>query len=379
VFTFVEVEKSLHHTPYTSAKSVPMEQQHYQQVAPTVPPREEEGAVAPAPAYDSWEDKKYFDEYGKLDIHCDMLHDISRMQSYYNAITQNPQDFKDKVILDVGCGSGVLSCWCAKAGAKKVYAVEASPIADQAELVVLRNGLSNVVQVIQGKIENITLPEKVDVIISEWMGSFLLFESMLETVLFARDRWLKKNGKLYPAFARLYVAPISIDNYWNKKVNFLKDVYGIDMSPLVPFAKKELTTWGIRGRRVKADSVLGESQLIKEVDVYTVQPADLSKTTAVFNFKCNRKANFHGFVSWFEVIFPVGSGGEPVVLSTAPDKLKTHWRHDQFLMEQEIPVDEGTQIAGCLRMLQNVYWKRHFDFEFSFSIGNLELHKLFST
>ena len=67
--------------------------------------------------------------------------------------------------------------------------------------------MSHVVTVIQGTMESIDLPEKVDIIISEWMGYFLLRESMLDTVLHARDRFLKPGGALYPSHARLYMAP----------------------------------------------------------------------------------------------------------------------------------------------------------------------------
>jgi len=48
-----------------------------------------------------------------------------------------------------------------------------------------------VITVLKGKIEEIELPvPKVDVIISEWMGYFLLYENMLDTVLYARNKWL---------------------------------------------------------------------------------------------------------------------------------------------------------------------------------------------
>lgn len=68
--------------------------------------------------------------------------------------------------------------------------------------------LGHVVKVIQGVIETVELPEKVDIIISEWMGYFLLRESMLDSVLVARDKFLKPGGALYPSHARLYFAPI---------------------------------------------------------------------------------------------------------------------------------------------------------------------------
>ncbi len=72
--------------------------------------------------------------------------------------------------------------------------------------------LGGVVEVIQGTIETVSLPEKVDIIISEWMGYFLLRESMLDSVLVARDRFLKPGGALYPSHARLYLALMRSQN-----------------------------------------------------------------------------------------------------------------------------------------------------------------------
>ena len=77
--------------------------------------------------------------------------------------------------------------FAAKAGAKQVYGVDMSGIVEQARLIVDKNGFSDKVTIIRGKIEEIKLPvEKVDIIISEWMGYCLFYESMLDSVLFAR-------------------------------------------------------------------------------------------------------------------------------------------------------------------------------------------------
>jgi len=72
----------------------------------------------------------------------------------------------------------------------QVYAVEGSSIAKHAEMLVRSNKLDSVIQLISGKIEEIELPEKVDMIISEPMGYMLLNERMLETYLHAK-KWLK--------------------------------------------------------------------------------------------------------------------------------------------------------------------------------------------
>ncbi|KAG4144332.1 hypothetical protein ERO13_D05G030400v2 [Gossypium hirsutum] len=134
----------------------------------------------------------YFDSYSHFGIHEEMLKDVVRTKTYQNVIYRNKFLFQNKVVLDVGAGTGILSLFCAKAGAAHVYAVECSHMADMAKQIVETNGLSDVVTVLKGKIEEIELPvAKVDIIISEWMGYFLLFENMLNTVLYARDKWLQ--------------------------------------------------------------------------------------------------------------------------------------------------------------------------------------------
>jgi len=103
------------------------------------------------------------------------------------SVMANKACFEGKVVLDVGTGSGILSIWAAQAGAKKVYAVEATAMAVHARSLVAANGLSDVIEVIQNSVEEIELPEQVDIIISEWMGYFLLRESMFDSVIKAKD------------------------------------------------------------------------------------------------------------------------------------------------------------------------------------------------
>lgn len=84
-------------------------------------------------------------------------------------------------MLDCGSGTGVLSMFAAQAGAKKVYAIEASRSVYQlSKALISENNLSDKIEVINGEIEKIELPvDQVDIIISEWMGFYLLHEGML--------------------------------------------------------------------------------------------------------------------------------------------------------------------------------------------------------
>ena len=95
-----------------------------------------------------------------------------------------------------------------------------SGIVEQATKIVKNNGLSDNITIIRGKIEEIQLPvEKVDVIISEWMGYCLFYESMLDTVLYARDKWMAPDGLMFPDKATLYVCAIEDRQY--KVRNFI--------------------------------------------------------------------------------------------------------------------------------------------------------------
>lgn len=150
----------------------------------------------------------YFRSYSSVGIHEEMLRDKIRTNAYREAIVRNKHLFKDKVVLDVGCGTGILSLFAASAGAKKVFAVDMASITNQAEQIVEENGYSDVITVINGKIEELSLPvDTVDIIVSEWMGYCLIYESMMDSVLFARDKWLRKDGKgmIFPDRAIMYL------------------------------------------------------------------------------------------------------------------------------------------------------------------------------
>lgn len=72
------------------------------------------------------------------------------------------------------------------------------------------NGFDDVIVSIKGRIEDVSLPvEKVDAIVSEWMGYFLLFESMLDSLIFARDKYLDKSGIMLPNECNLFICGVS--------------------------------------------------------------------------------------------------------------------------------------------------------------------------
>jgi protein arginine N-methyltransferase 3 len=162
-----------------------------------------------------------------------MIQDKVRTATYAKFILTNPDLFRDSVVLDVGCGTGILSLFAARAGARRVIAVEASQMATKAEKIVKANAFEDVITVVRGKVEEVSLPEgieQVDIILSEWMGYALLYESMLDSVLVARDRFLRPGGVMAPSQCQMMIGLCDAAEVWKERIGFWEDVYGTSVS-----------------------------------------------------------------------------------------------------------------------------------------------------
>jgi predicted RNA methylase len=130
-----------------------------------------------------------------------MCSDERRLEAYRTAIKCLSRDL---IVADVGAGTGVLSFMAAEEGARMVYAIEAAKISNVCKKQTKERNLGAIIKVMQCRAEIAPLgKESVDLIVSEWMGYFLLFERMLPSVLAFRDRCLKKDGSIIPRAASI--------------------------------------------------------------------------------------------------------------------------------------------------------------------------------
>jgi predicted RNA methylase len=131
-----------------------------------------------------------------MEIHEEMIADTVRTEAFRKAIHEM---VSRRVVIDVGAGTGILSIYAVEAGAKHVYAIEASNIVKVCRDRIHSRGLQNQIEIMHSRAEDVTwLQHQADVIVSEWIGYFLLFERMLPSVLAIRDRHLKENGAMIP-------------------------------------------------------------------------------------------------------------------------------------------------------------------------------------
>ncbi|KPP60898.1 protein arginine N-methyltransferase 1-like [Scleropages formosus] len=308
----------------------------------------------------------YFDSYAHFGIHEEMLKDEVRTLTYRNSMFHNKHLFKDKVVLDVGSGTGILCMFAAKAGAKKVIGIDCSNISDYAVKIVKANKLDHIITIIKGKVEEVELPvEKVDIIISEWMGYCLFYESMLNTVIFARDKWLKPNGLIFPDRATLYITAIEDRQYKDYKIHWWENVHGFDMSCIKEVAIQEPLV-----DVVDPKQLVSTSCLIKEVDMYTVKLDDLSFSSP-FCLQVKRNDYVHALVTYFNIEFTcchkrtgfstVGDYCDSPLLA-GPESPYTHWKQTVFYLDDYLTVKTGEEIFGTMSLRPNAKNNRDLDF-----------------
>ena len=321
----------------------------------------------------------YFCSYAYLYHQKQMLMDHVRMRAYHNAIMMNKSMFEGKVVLDVGTGSGVLAIWAAQAGAAKVYAVEYTEMANHARKMVEQNGVSDIVEVIQSSVEDLELPCKVDIIVSEWMGYFLLRESMLDSVIRARNRWMKPEGSMFPSHATMYWSAISheddrqgkFNEYsssmrdWLKFSEDMKRLYTIDCTAISePFQKEQIDyyIYSALWTELQVENVIGQPQVIKRLDLNTCTLQDaLGVTETPYEISIPFPVTVSGFAGWFTVDFN-GSKLTPaprrVNLSTGPEAGYTHWGQQVFYLNKPIDCSTDTKLHGVLEMVRQEKNKR---------------------
>ncbi|PPS16636.1 hypothetical protein GOBAR_AA03927 [Gossypium barbadense] len=297
--------------------------------------------------------KMYFHYYGQLLHQQNMLQDYVRTGTYYAAVIENRVDFTGRVVVDVGAGSGILSLFAAQAGAKHVYAVEASEMADYARKLITGNPtLGQRITVIKGKVEEAELPEKADILISEPMGTLLVNERMLESYIIARDQFLVPNGKMFPSTGRIHMAPFS-DEYLfveiaNKALFWQQqNYYGVDLTPLYGSAFQGYFSQPV----VDAfdPRLLVCPPMCHVLNFNEIKEEDLYEIDIPLKFTASVGTRVHGLACWFDVLF----NGSTVQrwLTTAPGAPTTHWYQIRCVLSQPIYVMAGQEITGQLHMI----------------------------
>jgi SAM-dependent methyltransferase len=269
-------------------------------------------------------------------IHSVMLRDRRRCEVYQQALARAVAP--GAVVLDVGAGTGILSLFAAQAGAGKVYAVECTSISAFARELVAANGYQDVIEVISGRMEEVQLPERVDVIVSEWMGCLGVDENILPAVIRARDRYLKPGGVMLPAWVRSWIAPLA-DRVTDDELAFWRSrPYGLDLAIL---ARTRTEQPDYTRPDIDATALIDAGQPLWTADAYRYSEAQArSPYRGTATFHAERDDAVSGIAGWFDAGF-----GDAAELDTSPASPRTCWGQLVLPFRAPIAVRRGTAIT----------------------------------
>ncbi len=256
-------------------------------------------------------------------------------------------------MLDVGAGTGVLSLACAQAGAKHVYAVEAcAGISLLSREIAKANNMQDRITCINELVEHVVLPvAQVDIIVSEWMGMYLLHESMVNSVIHARDKYLKPDvGRMFPTLAYLYMCPVEMSGFLAEHVKYWDDFHGFNYAPVKRVYQQLLLEKPLIDY-LAVEQLVGDEKIVATLDMRTVTLDDI-RTIQFYDVKfvADRDCHLDGFAFWFDVVFETDAG--VVTLSTAPGHAHTHWKQTIVFLPNAINADDG-DTRDSLDLLEN--------------------------
>jgi SAM-dependent methyltransferase len=303
--------------------------------------------------------------YRDVAMHKVMLQDVVRTDAYERSISEVVK--AEHSVLDFGCGTGILAMFAARAGARKVIAVDRSPFIKTAKEIAEKNELDNI-EFYHADHESLELDEQIDVIVSEWMGHCLFYEAMLEPLLAVRDRYLAQDGVMIPSEVSIHAGLVCDENLLDD-LSFFKDKpYEIDFSTIahVPFQQTDLVA-------LEPDSILASTAHLGALNMRTVRKADAPR---VFSgtIRPDRNADIFALCGWFSSTLSQG-----VTLATGPSDMPTHWDQILFPLPEPFTVDPSRELTVTISPLTEQVGKEQFwcwsitDGEKTISVNEQEL------
>lgn len=268
-----------------------------------------------------------------LDYHLSMLHDTARMDAYRRAAaaTVRPGD----VVVDIGCGSGVLSFMACEAGARKVYAIESGPVIALARELAADNGFADRIDFVEGWSTEVELPEAADVLVTETIGNAGLDEGIVAWIVDARHRLLRPGASLVPQRLRTWLAPVESPDDHTLVSDWRSTSLPYDYAAAHRRAVGLLwfTEFG-------PGNLLGQPELAADVDLLTATDAPIASSGTV---QVDRDGTLHGLACWFDALLCAG-----VTTDNAPPRTESSWFHGFLPLAEPMAVAAGEQLAWDL-------------------------------
>ncbi|POM63152.1 Arginine N-methyltransferase, partial [Phytophthora palmivora] len=181
-----------------------------------------------------------------------------------------------------------------------------------------------------------------------------LYESMLDTVLFARDKWLAPSGHLFPDKCSMFIQGMEDST---KRFDFWDNVYGFNMKPI----QSKISIRDAFVEDVQPNDIISSRELLQKIDIdhVTYDELDFHST---FTLSITRDATMHGFVSSFDIGFERDCH-RPEYFTTGAEGTPTHWHQVFFHIPKPFTVKKGDVVDGKWWVRRNAENPRFLDVE----------------
>jgi SAM-dependent methyltransferase len=264
-------------------------------------------------------------EYAISD-YAQMIADDVRMSAYTRALERAVKT--GSVVVDLGAGTGVMALLACRLGADRVFAIEPSPVIEVGKEIARRNGLEDRIAFMQSLSQDVSLPQRADVIVSDLRGVLPLYAGHVVSIVDARRRFLAPGGMLIPTRDTICAAVVEAFEPYRRIDRWAKHSGGFEIEP----ARQLIANTWWRSR-VEPSQLLTEPHAIATLDYSTIEAPDLKSSVA---FTVLRSGTAHGICLWFETLLVHGVG-----FTTAPGQPETVYGQAFLPLLSPVEVDSG--------------------------------------
>jgi len=264
-----------------------------------------------------------------------MIDDKTRMRAFRKALAATIDS--DSIVLDLGAGTGIMALLACRYGAKRVYAIEPSDALQVARETVAKNGLPDRIVCIQKRSSEVTLPERVDLIVEDMRGALPWCSTHIPDLIDARERFLKPEGQIIPRQDTVFCAVVSAkERYRDQLLPWQSSPEALDLSPASRYVENAPS-----GVRFKSQQLLSAPLAWATIEYQSVAAANVR---GEFTLKAKRSGTAHGLLLWF-----VTELLHDVKISNAPGRPKTVYGQFFLPWPQPVELTKGITIDIKLR------------------------------
>jgi len=256
----------------------------------------------------------------------------TRLTQYERAIAAVVR--QGDVVLDLGTGSGLLAVLACRAGARRVYAIEASDAVQIGTLITSTTEFAERIEFVHATSQKVALSEQVDVIVGDIHDTFGFQPGGLASIMDVRDRLLKPGGTLIPQATELMIAPLEAAALYAREIDVWNGcVHGVGLSSIRPFAVSH-----VHPGRFDSDQLLSPAAAIGTLDLARATSLHFSGSAVT---TIHRDGIAHGLCGCFVTTL----AGDIRMGNVPGDSSTTNFAQAFFPFDQPVPVAAGDEVS----------------------------------